>query len=61
MALTKNVDGKVVKLTAQEEKAVRAEWAQADAEAAAPKPPTLAERVESLETELAALKRGAQK
>lgn len=55
MALTKVVDGKVVKFTADEEAAIRAEWAQADAEAAKPKPPSLADRVEALETAVAAL------
>lgn len=55
MPLTKNVDGEHVELTAKEEAAIRAEWAQADAEAAKPKPPTLVERVEALETAVAAM------
>lgn len=63
MALTKIVDGKEVKLTKAEEKAVRDEWAAEEIEAAKPKPPSLAERVEALETDVAAMKlaRDAQK
>lgn len=52
----KSVNGVLVALTDQEIAAIRAEWAEADAEAAKPKPPTLVDRIASLETDVAALK-----
>lgn len=61
MALTKNVNGETVNLTAEEEAAVRAEWAANATDAARPKPPTLDQRLATLETRLAALEARASK
>lgn len=56
----KSVNGVLIELTPEEVAALHAEWKAEHAEAAKPKPPTLHERVATLETALAALKRATK-
>ena len=59
MMLTKNVNGREVKLTAAEERALKAEWAKADNEAkAAPPQMTPEEELADLRKRIETLERG---
>ena len=59
MMLTKNVNGTRVQCTPEEEKAIRAEWAEnerlAAIEAAKPKEPTMEEKLTAMEARLVKL------
>lgn len=57
----KSVNGVLVQITADEHATLRAEWEAADIEAAKHRPPSLADRVATLETQVAALAARATK